>query len=129
VNDAGNSNNGARKIAQLVGSFWQLIAIAGALLSIIALGVTMRNTVERNQTAVAKQQEVIDVLRFKISVLETNQISPREAFEAIKEGRDRNRAQDERITKIDERINKIVEALDRTYNEVQELRRQSAPPR
>jgi predicted RNase H-like nuclease (RuvC/YqgF family) len=123
VNDAPNSNG--RKIAQLIGASWNLIAIGGALLSIIALGVSLRNTVERNQVAVAKQQEVIDALRFKVSVLETNQISPREAFEAIKEGRDRNRAQDDRITKMDERINKIVEALDRTYSEVQELRRQS----
>lgn len=101
------NGNGAQKLIQLIGPFWQLLAIGGAILSVIVWGVSLRNTIESNHAAVIKNESAIRALDGRINILEADlhgRVSTRELVEAIQSGRERNRGQDERIAELMRRV-------------------------
>jgi hypothetical protein len=108
VTDTGNG--GVRKIAQIISSSWTVLAIGGALLTAIAWGVTLRNTVERNQETVLKQAVQIDELKLQLHGLQSvigASVPAREVIEAMRAGVERNRVQDERIIELLHRIERL----------------------
>jgi hypothetical protein len=106
----GDIAGNGKKLSQYIGSFWQLIVIGGTVLSAIAWGIALRNTIERNQAAVAKEEKQIEELQLKVSGMQqviNGMPQARELSDAIRSGVERNRSQDDRINEISRRLERL----------------------
>jgi hypothetical protein len=111
MNTPQNGLNGSlRRLGSIINSFWYLILIGGAIVTAIAWGMNLRTTVERNHNMVLKHDELLEVMKVRIANLEAtlhNYVSPRELYDAIRTGTERNRVQDERITELMRRVDRL----------------------